>query len=59
MCCEGNISVIFPRGLSIFLDLTKAFDTVNHSTLLSKLSFYDFPNPDINWFKSHLSKRKQ
>ena len=39
--------------------MSKAFDTVNHSIFLSKLSFYGIQNPHIKWFKSHLNKRKQ
>lgn len=38
-------------AVSIFLDLTKASDSVNHSLLLPKLSFYGVPNPDINWIQ--------
>ena len=46
-------------AVSIFLDLGKAIDTVNHSILLSKLSFYGIQKPHIDWFKSYLNKRKQ
>ena len=46
-------------AVSIFLDLGKAIDTVNHLILLSKLSFYGIQKPHIDWFKSYLNKRKQ
>ena len=46
---------------AIFIDLTKAFDTVNHSILLSKLCGLGVPNasPAYNWFESYLSNRWQ
>ena len=43
----------------IFLDLVKAFDTVNHSILLEKLSCYGIHDDDLAWFQSCLSNRNQ
>ena len=50
---EGNI------GCGIFIDLQKAFDTVEHDILLSKLEHYCVCGLDNEWFKSYLSNRQQ
>ena len=45
--------------LGAFIDLSKAFDTVNHNILLNKLSLYGIKNNSLKWFSSDLSDRKQ
>ena len=45
--------------LHVFIDLSKAFDTVNHNILLNKFSFYGIKNNSLKWFSSYLSDRKQ
>ena len=45
---------------AVFLDLSKAFDTVSHDRLIQKLGTINgFSQPTINWFSSYLSNRFQ
>ena len=46
-------------AIGIFIDLQKAFDTVNHSILLKKLSHYGINNISNKWFESYLTDRQQ
>ena len=53
--------VFFERGeytLGIFIDLSKAFDTVDHEILISKLQYYGIKGKTLKWLKTYLSEQK-
>ena len=45
--------------LGIFLDFSKAFDTIDHKTLLDKLKNLYFSNTSIELVANYLSNRQQ
>ena len=56
---DGIISAIDRREFTIFLDLSKAFDTLNHDTLFHKLQHYGIRGLAFDSIKSYFSNRLQ
>ena len=46
-------------NIRVFLDLKKAFETVDHGIHLSKLTKYGVEGTSLRWFTSHLAGRRQ
>ena len=44
---------------ALLLDLSAAFDVVNHKIFLDKLEMYNFSPSSLQWFKSYLENRSQ
>ena len=45
--------------INIFLDVSKAFDTIDHNILLDKLNYYGLDDTAIKLFRSCLTNRYQ
>ena len=44
---------------SIFIDLSKAFDTLDHIILMNKLQYYGIKDTTLDLFQNYLSNRRQ
>ena len=60
--CTNDWYLNIDKGLytaAVYIDLKKAFDTVDHEILLSKLKYYGVEGKEFRWFHSYLANRRQ
>ena len=56
---DANNNISKDITMAVFLDLSKAFDTINYDVLLHKLGHYGIRGISNKWLSSYLSNRKQ
>ena len=57
-----KITKVIDKGeypISVFLDLSKVFDTINHKILIKTLEYYGIRGISQQWFENYLMNRKQ
>ena len=60
--CSNNWLINIDKkgtNFSVFLDIKKAFDTIDHSILLQKLEYYRIREEELKFFSSYLHNRRQ
>ena len=60
--CSSNWLISIDKGetnLTAFLDIKKAFDTIDHEILLNKLNYYGISDTELQFFGSYLCNQKQ
>ena len=60
--CSSNSLINIDKGetnLTVFLDIRKAFNTIDHESLLNKLNYDGISDTELQFFRSYLHNRKQ